>query len=54
MLTTLLIGGAIVTGVAVAVKMVKDTEGTLEQHQRLAHIEREVERAKDKMLFHQF
>jgi hypothetical protein len=54
MLTTLLVSGAIITGVAVAVKMVKDTEGTLEHHQRLMDIEREIEHTNDKLLFYQF
>ncbi len=53
MLTTVVIGGAIVTGVAVAVRMTKGHEETLEQYQRAAHIERKVEQAKDTMLFHQ-
>jgi hypothetical protein len=54
MLTTILIGGVIVTGLAVAARMVRDSENNLEHHHKLIDVEQEIEQTKNKVLFEQF
>lgn len=54
MVTTLLVGGAIVTGLAVAVRMIKEGEDKLEHYNHMVKREMEIEREKDRLFFHQF